>query len=87
MFYLVCESAEERRGLAEHLSANGVQTATHYQSLHDSMYYRNKYVGPEMVNCKRYVDCLLRLPLFYGLDVSEVEFVVSKVKDFFDSGV
>lgn len=84
LFYLVCKSGEQRRGLAEHLSANCVQTATHYQSLHDSLYYRDKYAGPELVNCKRFVDCLLRLPLFYGLDVSAVDIVVSKVEDFFD---
>lgn len=85
MFYMVCRSQDERGLLMEDLMANGIQTATHYQSLHDSVYYRDKHTGPELVNCKRYVNCLVRLPLFYELELAQVQFIVSKVNGFYDN--
>lgn len=83
MFYLVCRSQAERDSLQAYLAENGIQTATHYQSLHDSTYYRDKYQGPELANCKRFVNCLLRLPLFYELELEQVRMIVSAVKCFY----
>jgi dTDP-4-amino-4,6-dideoxygalactose transaminase len=87
MFYLLCKSREERGRLIENLLQKGIQTATHYQSLHDSSYYKAKYQGPPLVNCKRYVNCLLRLPLFYGLELSQVRMIVSAIKRFYEVSV
>ena len=83
MFYLVCNSHNDRTQLIAYLNANGVQATSHYQSLHDSTYYKGKHKGPELVHCKRYVNCLLRLPLFYALDLPQVEFIVSRVAAFY----
>jgi len=80
MFYVVCRSSGERDALQEHLARQGVQTATHYQSLHDSTYYRDKYRGPDLANCKRFVECLLRLPLFYELELQQVRAIVASIK-------
>jgi dTDP-4-amino-4,6-dideoxygalactose transaminase len=85
MFYVVCTSTAERDGLHEHLAAKGVQTATHYQSLHDSTYYRDKYWGPDLVNCKHFVDCLLRLPLFYELQFGQVRTIISTIRAYYTS--
>lgn len=85
MFYLVCHSHAERERLQEHLSEKGIQSATHYQSLHNSAYYRDKYRGAHLVNCERFVNCLLRLPMFYELSLEQVRRVVSAVKRFYDS--
>ena len=84
MIYLVCKSHQERDQLMEALLAEGVQTATHYQSLHDSTYYRHKHKGLSLVNCARYVDCLLRLPMFYELKRSQVQTIVAAVKRFYN---
>jgi dTDP-4-amino-4,6-dideoxygalactose transaminase len=84
MFYLVCRSQRERARLIDHLKANGIQTATHYLSLRDSSYYRDKAHGPEPVNCGRFVDCLVRLPLFYALEREQVLTVVEKVRAFYE---
>ncbi len=83
MFYLVCRSHEERGQLMDALAAKGIQTATHYQSLHDSTYYRHKHKGPTLVNCKRYVNCLVRLPMFYELELAQVRSIVAAVKRFY----
>jgi dTDP-4-amino-4,6-dideoxygalactose transaminase len=84
MFYLVCNSQKERSRLMNHLLANGIQTATHYQSLHDSTYYKCKHKGPPLKNCKRYVNRLLRLPMFYELKHSQVRTIVAAVKAFYE---
>lgn len=83
MFYVVCTSLRERSQLIAHLRKKGIEAATHYQSLHDSSFYRDKYDGPELINCKRYVNCLLRLPMFYDLEPAQVRRIVSEVKRFY----
>jgi len=87
MFYLVCASSAERQQLKDYLWSKGIQAATHYESLHDSSYYRDRHKGAPLVNCARYVNCLLRLPLFYGLELKQVDRIVSTVKLFYGRGV
>lgn len=82
MFYLVCESLNYRTKLMSFLKENGVQTTFHYLPLHSSEYYKNKHDGRELVNCDRYGDCLVRLPLFYELKDEEVELVINKIIEF-----
>lgn len=82
MFYLVCESLNYRTRLMSFLKENGIQTTFHYLPLHSSEYYKNKHDGRELVNCDRYGDCLVRLPLFYELKNEEVELIINKIIEF-----
>lgn len=83
MYYIVCNSLEERTGLINHLKAKGIYAVFHYLSLHNSPYYINKHDGRALPNCDRYTDCLIRLPLFYELTDKEVDTVVSEIKGFY----
>ena len=83
MFYLVCRSQEERARLMAFLKARGIQAATHYLSLRASAYYRDKCSGPNPVHCMRFVNRLVRLPLFDALKREEAECVADAVKAFF----
>ncbi len=71
MYYMVCPSLEFRTRLMEWLNERGVQTTFHYLPLHSSSYYKGQYKGKPLVNCDRYGDCLLRLPLYYELTDEE----------------
>ena len=73
MFYLVCNSLEERTKLIAHLKEQGVGAVFHYLSLHSSPYYQDKHDGRELPNCDRFADCLVRLPMFYELEVEDVK--------------
>ena len=73
MFYLVCQTLEERSSLINSLKTNGIQAVFHYLGLHSSPFYQDKHDGRTLLNCDRYADCLLRLPLFYDLDLHIVE--------------
>ena len=72
MFYLVCNSLEERTTLIKHLKDNGVLAVFHYLSLHSSPYYQEKHDGRALPECDRYADCLVRLPMYYDLKDEEV---------------
>lgn len=73
LFYIICKDVEERNNLIEFLKSKGIYAVFHYLSLHKSPYYINKYKGEVLENSDRYANTLLRLPLFYELDVEQVE--------------
>ena len=77
MFYLVCNSIEERTALIRRLKENDIQAVFHYLSLHSSPFYQNKHDGRALPFCDRYADCLVRLPLFYELTLSEIGHICS----------
>jgi dTDP-4-amino-4,6-dideoxygalactose transaminase len=72
MFYMVFPNIEKRSDFIAHYKAQQVNPVFHYLSLHKSPYYADKYTGPELPNADRYSDCLVRMPLFYELNVDDV---------------
>lgn len=72
MFYLVCKNLDQRTALINHLKNNNVWAVFHYISLHKSPFYENKHDGRELLETDKFTDCLLRLPLFYELNSTEV---------------
>ncbi len=82
-FYIVCDAPSERSGLIEHLKNKGIGAAFHYQSLHKSDYYKERHDGRTLKNCDTYSDCLVRLPLYYGISVEDVTRVRNAVADFY----
>ncbi|MBW1297143.1 dTDP-4-amino-4,6-dideoxygalactose transaminase [Aquimarina litoralis] len=84
LFYIVCNSLEQRSKLISFLYDNNVCSVFHYLSLHKSPFYldRNEYV--ELHNCDIFSDRLLRLPLFYELHVGDQNKIVDLIKTFFD---
>lgn len=83
MFYLVCSSLEERTQLIEYLKKHNIQAVFHYLSLHKSRYYSEKYEGEELTFADKYADRLVRLPLFYELTPEQVNFIISKITEFY----
>ena len=82
MFYLVCNSLEERTVLIKHLKDNGVLAVFHYLSLHSSPYYQDKHDGRDLLQCDRYADCLVRLPMYYDLKDEDVVEICRLIKEF-----
>ena len=84
MFYLVCRSLEERSALIAYLKEHGVQAPFHYLSLHASEYYKkHNDIIPSLPLCDMYADCLVRLPMFYDLEVAQVEEICGLIKEFY----
>jgi dTDP-4-amino-4,6-dideoxygalactose transaminase len=77
MFYMVFTDLQKRTSLIEHLKNNGIYAVSHYLSLHKSPYYLQKHDGRELPNSDRYTDCLIRLPLFYELNMVDVDKIIN----------
>ena len=85
MFYLVCESIEQRTALIEHLKLKDINAVFHYLSLHKSPFYQNKHDGRSLPISDKYEDCLVRLPFYYELKKEQIDFVGNEIKSFFEN--
>ncbi len=83
MFYLVCNSPEDRTGLIKHLRENGVHAVFHYLSLQQSDYYEKYKDDRNLPNCNRFTDCLLRLPMYYELSQKELGSISELIHNFY----
>ncbi|MBX9888368.1 MAG: dTDP-4-amino-4,6-dideoxygalactose transaminase [Flavobacteriaceae bacterium] len=77
MFYVVTKDLESRDLLIQKLKQNGFHAVFHYLSLHNSDYFMDKRDDRVLENSDQYTDCLLRLPLFYDLEVTDVHRLVA----------
>ena len=72
MFYLVFNEAAGRSNFINVLKENNIHAVFHYLSLHNSEYYQAKHDGRVLINSDKFTECLVRLPLFYELNTSDV---------------
>jgi dTDP-4-amino-4,6-dideoxygalactose transaminase len=79
MFYLVCKNLEQRTTLINHLKQNDIWAVFHYISLHKSPFYEEKHDGRLLPETDNFTDCLLRLPMFYELDVQTVINIINEI--------
>ncbi len=84
MYYLVCSSGDKRNELIEYLNAKNIHAVFHYITLHDSPYFKARYMGDELPNAKRFSDCLVRLPFYYELTDSDQTRIIHEIKEFYD---
>lgn len=80
MFYLVCNSLDERTALISKLKENDVLAVFHYLSLHSSPFYKDRHDGRILEQSDRYSDCLVRLPMYYDLTLDDVRFISGVIK-------
>jgi len=83
LFYILCNSLAERTKLIEFMKKENINPVFHYLSLHKSLYYAPYHDQRELPNADRFSDCLLRLPMYYELTETEIQFVVKKIYDFY----
>lgn len=84
MFYLSCNSLDERTILMAKLNESGVKSTFHYSSLHRSSFYAFKHDGRELPQSDKWTDCLMRLPMFVDLSFEEVDFICKIITDFYN---
>ena len=80
MFYLVCNSLEQRTKFINHLKNNGILAVFHYLSLHKSPFYHSKHDGRELPETDNYSDTLIRLPLYYTLSEDDMNQIINSLK-------
>lgn len=79
MFYLVFNSLENRTAVISKLKEHDVLAVFHYLSLHKSEFYKDKHDGRTLNNSDRFTDCLLRLPLYYELELEQLQLITDLI--------
>jgi dTDP-4-amino-4,6-dideoxygalactose transaminase len=84
MFYIKTKDIDERTDLAYFLKDNGILAVFHYVPLHSAPAGRGfgRFHGEDRYTTNTF-ERLLRLPLYYGLEPSEVEYICGKIKEFY----
>ena len=85
MYYLKCKDLEERTAFISYLKENGVQAVFHYVPLHSAPagLKFGRFDGEDVCTTAE-SDRLVRLPMYYGLNDSDRNRVISVVKEFFE---
>jgi len=83
LFYMLCRNIKEREALISYLKSFGILSVFHYLSLHKSPFYRKKHDGRKLPNSDKFSDCLLRLPMYYKLQLKQVNLITQKIKQFY----
>ncbi len=83
MFYVICNNLAERTALISKLKNAGIGAVFHYLSLHASPYYQDKHDGRELSNSDHYADCLVRLPMFFELELPDVKRICDIINLFY----
>jgi dTDP-4-amino-4,6-dideoxygalactose transaminase len=83
MFFLVCNSLNDRNRLISHLKNNNIHAVFHYLSLQQSEYYNQYNDERPLPNCDHYTDCLLRLPFYYELTIDQLDSIIKVIHNFF----
>lgn len=80
IFYLRTENKEARDSLLSYLRENDIMAAFHYIPLHSSPAGRKygRFHGPDEATTKE-SECLLRLPLYFGMQEAEKQRVAEAV--------
>lgn len=79
MFYVVCKNLQQRTDFIAHLKNNKIMAVFHYLSLHKSPFYNEKHDGRNLPQTDNYSDCLVRLPMYYDIDVEMQEFIIENI--------
>ncbi len=83
MYYIKVKDLETRSRLISYLKENGICTAFHYVPLHSSPAGEKfgRFSGEDVYTTKE-SERLLRLPMFYNLSMSDVEYITEKILAF-----
>jgi len=80
MFYVICKNIEQRTKIIAKLKENDVLAVFHYLSLHLSPYFVNKHDGRVLAESDRYMNCLVRLPMYYELNIEDIDKICDVMK-------
>ena len=85
MFYIKARDLEQRTRFISYMKENGVLTVFHYIPLHTSPAGQKfgRFHGEDRYTTRE-SERLVRLPMYYGLTLDQVDFICGLVKNFFE---
>ena len=84
MFYIKLDNLTIRQRFIEYMKNNGIQCVFHYVPLHSSPAGRKfgRFNGEDEFSTLE-SERLVRLPLYYNIDKSDLQYIIDKTIDFF----
>lgn len=84
MFYIKCKDLNERSALIAYLKEREIMAVFHYIPLHSAPAGRKfgRFSGEDRFTTKE-SERLLRLPMYYGLEMNHQEIIVNSIRDFY----
>lgn len=84
MYYIKVKNLEERTKLIEYLKERGVLSVFHYVPLHSSVAgeHFSRFNGSDQFTTVE-SERLIRMPMYYGLEITSIKYVVHLVSDFY----
>lgn len=84
MFYIKTKDYCERQKLQTFLKEKGIQTTFHYIPLHSSPAGKQfgRFAGKD-INTTKESERLLRLPMYYQLQVKDIDYICDFIKEFY----
>ena len=85
MYYIKLKNLDERTRMLKHLKENEILAVFHYIPLHTSPAGEKfgRFHGEDKFTTKE-SERIVRLPMYYGLKENEIEYIVEKIKDFYN---
>ena len=85
MFYIKLKNIKQRQKMIDYLYKYGIQSVFHYIPLHESRKCKkyNVFNGLDKYTTKE-SERLLRLPMYYDLNVSDVQYICKKIGEFYN---
>lgn len=83
IFYFYTRSQAERDALIRFLAEENIAATFHYQPLHGSPYHTRQRPPESLPQAERAGQCLVRLPMYYDLQVAEQRQVIRALLQFY----
>lgn len=85
-FYLKLKDAKQRQYMIDMLKKNGIQAVFHYVPLHTSLAGKKfgRFSGKDVYTTKE-SERILRLPLYYDLKISDVDYITGRIRKFINA--
>lgn len=86
MFYIKTKNLDERAKLINYLKSKDIYAVFHYVPLHSALAGErfSRFCGEDAFTTRE-SERLIRLPIWYGLDRMQVEYIVKSVKKFYQT--
>jgi len=81
IFHVVFHHSAQRDYILRELRVRGIHAVFHYRALHESPFFQDRHRGGELPQASRYERCLVRLPLFYDMQASNIESVCRALEE------
>lgn len=83
LFYIITDSLETRTSLISFLKEKGIISVFHYLPLEQSFFMKKNCENEPLFFSTNYSECLIRLPMFFDLDDSSIDLILTSIHEFF----